>query len=76
VYLGEEPSPTKPFPHVQNLKKGFVGEGSSPEYTGRTFKGFVGFFIRFLKLWALLEISGTFFRGSVKHLFFYSVPAQ
>ncbi len=45
----------KPFSPVRNLEKGFVGEGSSPRYTGRTFKGFVDFFIRFLRLWASLD---------------------
>jgi hypothetical protein len=59
----------KPFSTVRNLKKGFAGEGSSRGYTGRTFKGFVEFFILFLRLWILLENSGTFFGGSVKYLF-------
>ncbi len=45
----------KPFSPVRNLKKGFVGEGSSPGYTGRTFKGFVDFFILFLRLWTYLD---------------------
>jgi hypothetical protein len=45
----------KPFSPVRNLKKGFVGEGSSPRYTGRTFKGFVDFFIRFLRPGASLD---------------------
>jgi hypothetical protein len=40
---------------VRNLKKGFVGEGSSPGYKGRTFEGLVDFFIRFLRLWASLD---------------------
>ncbi len=63
----------KPFSPVRNLKKGFAGEGSSPGYTGRIFKGFVDFLIRFWQfgpLWALLEISGTFFKGSVQRFFF------
>jgi hypothetical protein len=63
VYPSEETSPaksffkfltaekgfvgTKSFPAVQNLKKGFAGEGSSLGYTGRTFKGFVDIFILF-----------------------------
>ncbi len=45
----------KPFSPVRNLKKGFVGEDSSPRYTGRTFKGFVDFFILFLRLWKYLD---------------------
>ncbi len=46
----------KAFKEAQSLlKKGFVGEGSSPGYTGRTFKGSVDFFIRFLRLWAPLD---------------------
>jgi hypothetical protein len=45
----------KPFSPVRNLKKRFVGEGSSPGFTKRTFKGFVDFFIRFLRLWASLD---------------------
>jgi hypothetical protein len=58
---------------IRNLKKGFVGEGSSLGYTERTSKGFVDIFILFLGfrcLWTLLEISGNFFGGSVKYLFF------
>jgi hypothetical protein len=63
----------KPFSPVRNLKKGFIGEGSSPRYTGRTFKAFVDFFICFLRLEASLDAFRyfrNFFGGSVKHLFF------
>jgi hypothetical protein len=49
VYPGEESSAAR------NLKKGFVGECSSSEYMRRTFKGFVDFFIRFLRLRAPLD---------------------
>jgi hypothetical protein len=54
---------------VLNFKKGLVGEGSSRGHTGRTFKGFADFLILFLRLWMLLDIYGTFFKGSVKYLF-------
>jgi hypothetical protein len=56
----------KPFSPVRNFKKGFVGEVSSPGYTGRTSKGFVDFFILFLRLWTYLDafdIFGTFLGG-------------
>ena len=40
----------KPFVCSTKLKKVSSKKGSSPGYTGRPFKGFVDFFIRFLKL--------------------------
>ena len=46
---------TKPFSGALNLKKGFVGEGSSLRYTERSFNGFVEFFIVFFKLSTCLE---------------------
>ena len=47
--------PTKSFFALRNIKKGFVAEGSYPGYTVRTIKGFVDFFILFLKLWTPLD---------------------
>jgi hypothetical protein len=47
MYPGEEPSPMKLFFKFRTAERGFVGEGSSPGYTVRTFKGFVDFFILF-----------------------------
>ncbi|CAF1547664.1 unnamed protein product [Adineta steineri] len=46
---------SKPFFGVLSFKKGFAGKGSSPRYTGRSFNGFVEFFIVFFKLGTCLE---------------------
>jgi hypothetical protein len=51
------------------LREGFVGEDSSCVPIGKTFRDFVGFlsFFRDFELFCpVLEIYGTFFKGSVK----------
>ena len=50
--------------------KDFALEGSEFVSKERTFKDFVDLKNRFLSIWTLFHISGTFWKGSVKHLFF------
>jgi hypothetical protein len=46
---------TEPFFPIQNLKKGFVRDGSACGYSSELSKGSVEFFIFFLRLWTHLD---------------------
>ncbi len=70
---------TEPFFAVQNLKKGFVRDGSASEYSSEPFEGSVEFFILFSDfghIWMLLEIHRTFSLGSVIPLFFFESSTE
>ncbi len=65
---------TEPFFAVQNLKKGFVRDGSASGYSSEPFEGSVEFFILFLRLWTHLDAfrnPQNFFTGFCNTPFFF-----